>query len=152
MCPNDIFFHKKDISKKIVGIGKFDIIILSGVLSIFSDGEKIIKNLISLLKPNGKIFIFEALNTYSYNLFIKSENLNVAPKSIWFKNMYSTNFIKKVAKKNKKKCKFFKFKLKTKLKKNKTNLNIGWTEYLSGKKIITNGLGIIQNQFWVKIY
>ena len=37
-------------------------------------------------------------------------------------------------------------------KKNKNNLRLGWTEILSGKKIVTNGLGLIQNQFWIKIF
>ena len=46
-----------DISKKIKNVGKFDIIILSGVMSIFDNGDKIMSNLFSILKPNGRIFI-----------------------------------------------------------------------------------------------
>ena len=151
-CPDQIVFKQGDITKKINNLGKFDIIILSGVLSIFDKGEKIIKNLFSILKPKGRIFIFDSLNIYSFNLYIKSEDIKKRKKKIWFKNMYCTKFFEDTAKKFKKKCKFFEFRLKVNLKKNKDNLRLGWTEILSKKKIVTNGLGIIQNQFWVKIY
>ncbi len=152
MCSPNIDFKKGNISKKINNIGKFDIVIFSGVLSIFNDGEKILKNLFSLLKPKGKVFIFDSFNIYSYNLYIKSETKKNNKNIIWYKNMYSTDFIKNFSKKLKKKTIFYEFRLKKKLKKNKKNLNYGWTEFLSGKKIITSGLGLIQNQFWVKIY
>ena len=150
-CSREIRFKRGDISKKINGIGKFDIIIMSGVLSIFNDGEKIMKNLFLLLKPKGKIFIFDSLNINSFNLYIKSEELKKNKKSIWYKNMYCTKFFEIIANKFNKKCDFYTFRLKTNLKKNKKNLRLGWTETLSGKKIVTNGLGIIQNQFWIKI-
>ncbi len=41
-CSKDIKFKKGNIFRGIKGIGRFDIIILSGVLSIFKDGKKII--------------------------------------------------------------------------------------------------------------
>ena len=70
-CPKSIKFMTGDISKKIKNVGKFDIIILSGVMSIFDNGDKIMSNLFSILKPNGRIFIFESLNIYSFNLIYK---------------------------------------------------------------------------------
>ena len=121
-------------------------------MSIFDNAEKVLKNLIKILKPKGKIYIFESLNVYSYNLHIKSETFKKNKKIVWFKNMYSTDFIKKFASKNKKKCSLFPFQLKINLKKNYKNLQYGWTEILSKKKIVTSGLGLIHNQFWVKIY
>ena len=45
ICPKNIVFLKKNISNNNLKIGKFDIIILSGVLSIFKNGEKILKNI-----------------------------------------------------------------------------------------------------------
>ena len=42
--------------------------------------------------------------------------------------------------------------MKANLKRNNKDLSLGWTETLSGRKIVTSGLGLIQNQFWVKIY
>ena len=65
--------------------------------------------------------------------------------------MYSTNYSNDFFRKNKKKYKFYRFRLKKNIKQDKKNLNYGWTENLSGKKIITSGLGLIQNQFWVKV-
>tara|TARA_Y100001958_G_C21058432_1_gene422135 strand:- start:45 stop:746 length:702 start_codon:yes stop_codon:yes gene_type:complete len=152
ICPNNVKFLKYDVLNSNKNLGKFDIIILSGVLSIFSNAEKILTNLIKILNPNGRIFVFESLNLYSYNLYIKSETFKKNKKIIWYKNMYSKDFIERIAKKNKKRCVFFPFKLKINIRKNKKNLQYGWTEYLSGKKIVTSGLGIIHNQFWVKIF
>ena len=77
----------------------------------------------------------------------------VLPNTIvWYQNMYSVEYIKSISKKLKKKCKFFQFRLKSNIKKNKKNLSLRWTEILSGKKIITSGIGMIENQFWIKIY
>jgi ubiquinone/menaquinone biosynthesis C-methylase UbiE len=151
-CSKDISFKKMNVANIKKNVGKFDIVILSGVLSIFSNAEIVLKNLIKILKPKGKIFIFESLNTYSFNLKIKSESFKKNKKIIFYKNIYSTDFIKRFALKNDKKCKFFPVELKINLKKNKKNLIYGWTEYLSKKKIVTSGLGIIHNQFWTKIY
>ena len=151
-CPSQIKFKSGNIGRKINNLGKFDIIILSGVLSIFNNGEKIMKNLFLLLKPKGKIFIFDSLNIYSHNLYIKSEEIKKNKKRTWYKNMYCTDFFKNVSKRFNKKCRFYEFRLSTNLKKNKNNFRLGWTEVLSGKKIVTNGLGLIQNQFWIKIF
>ena len=112
-CPSQIKFKYGNIGRKINGLGKYDIIILSGVLSIFNNGEKIMKNLFSLLKPKGKIFIFDSLNINSHNLYIKSEEIKKNKKRIWYKNMYCTDFFKNISKKFKKKCRFYEFRLST---------------------------------------
>ena len=65
--------------------------------------------------------------------------------------MYSKDFFNRFANKHKMKCSFFPVRLNINLKKDKKNLQYGWTEYLSNKKIVTSGLGIIQNQFWTKL-
>ena len=152
ICPKDIKFSKNDISKKNLKIGKFDFVICCGVLSIFKDGNKILKNLLSQLKPNGRIFIFDSLNKYYYNLHIVAENSRNNKTELFYKNVYSIQFIKKFFLKKKKKFKLIPFYLKTNLKKNKNNYIYNWTENLSGKKIVTSGLGLIQYQFWLKIY
>ena len=150
-CPSEVSFFHKDISKKNLKLKKYDIVVLSGVLSIFKDGKNILKNVLKLVKPKGVIYIFDSLNIYSYNLHIKANKLEKGREVNWYKNMYSTDYIKKFFGKYNKKCKFFQFRMKKNIKKDKSNLNYGWTEILSGKKIITSGLGLIQNQFWVKI-
>ena len=152
ICTQDVIFLKADISKKNLNIGKFDIIICSGVLSIFSKIDVVLKNLLRQLNPGGKIYIFDSYNKYAFNLHIKSKYYGSKKETIFFKNVYSLEFLKKFFSKYKKKIKYFPFTLKINLKKNKRNPIYTWTETLSGKKIVTSGLGIIQYQFWVKIY
>ena len=148
VCSKEIKFIKKDITKEIK-LGKFDYVICCGVLSIFKDGEKILNNLRKLLKPGGKIFIFDSLNKYSYNLHIKATN-SQNKKFLIYKNMYSLKFIQDFYKN--KKNKVYPFFLKKKLKKNNKNYIYNWTEIINKKNIVTSGLGLFQNQFWIKIY
>jgi 2-polyprenyl-3-methyl-5-hydroxy-6-metoxy-1,4-benzoquinol methylase len=148
ICPKEIIFKKKDITKEI-NLGKFDYVICCGVLSIFRNGKKVLANLKKLLKPNGKIFIFDSLNNYSYNLHIKATN-SQDPKFLLFKNMYSVKFIQNFYKD--KKNKVYPFFLKKNLTKNKKNYIYNWTELINAKRIVTSGLGLIQTQFWIKIY
>ena len=150
-CPKNIKFKQINVLKLEKKLKKFDIIVISGVLSIFKNADKILNNLLKILKPKGSIYIFESVNLYSYNLQIKAETYKKNKKIIWNKYMYSTDFFNRFALQHRMKCSFFPIKLRINLKKNKKNLQYGWTEYLSNKKIVTNGLGIIQNQSWIKI-
>lgn len=152
MCSKDIIFKKKNIIRANLNIGKFDLVIFSGILSIFNNGDEILNNLLKLTKKNGKIYIFDSLNEHPFNLHIKSVNTIDKKKNVLYKNMYSIDFIKKYFIKRKKKFKVYPFKLKVNLKKNNNNLILGWTEFLSGKKIVTSGLSLIQKQYWLKIY
>ena len=151
-CPDDIKFKEGDISSKNFKVGKFDYVICCVVLSIFTNGDLVLKNLNKQTKKKGKIFIFDSLNKYSYNLHIKANNLKNAKKDVLYKNVYSLKFIEKFFKKINKKVKIFPFFLKTNLKINKNNFIYNWTEILSKKKIVTSGLGLIQYQFWLKIF
>jgi len=152
MCSKTIIFKNKNINQDNLNIGKYDLVIFSGILSIFSNGNKILKNLLKLTKKNGEIYIFDSLNEYPYNLHIKSETTSGGGKQILYKNMYSIDFISKFFKKNKKKIKVYPFNLKVNLKKNNKNFMLGWTEFLSRKKVVTSGLSLIQKQYWLKIY
>ena len=148
-CPSQIKFKYGNIGRKIDGLGKYDIIILSGVLSILIMEKKIMKNLFSLLKPKGKIFIFDSLNINSHNLYIKSEEIKKNKKEFGIKICIVLIFLR-TFQRSSKKCRFYD--LDYLQKKNKNNLRLGWTEILSGKKIVTNGLGLIQKSFWIKIF
>ena len=152
ICSKDIVFKNKNMNHKNLNIGKFDLVIFSGILSIFNNGNEILKNLLKLTKKDGKIYIFDSLNEYPFNLHIKSVNTFDKKRSILYKNMYSIDFIKNYFARYKKKIKIYPFKLKTNLKKNNKNLILGWTEFLSGKKIVTSGLSLVQKQYWLKIY
>ena len=54
-------------------------------------------------KPGGKIFIFDSLNKYYYNLHIIAENFRNKESDLLYKNVYSLQFIEKFFYKNKKK-------------------------------------------------
>jgi|TARA_B100000767_G_scaffold267415_1_gene286108 SAM-dependent methyltransferase len=151
-CNNDIVFLKKDISKKNLKVGKFDRIILSGVLSIFDNPEMIIKNLLGNLNKNGKLYIFGAFNPNPYNVLVKYEDVkkdkNVY-QSGW--NIFSLDTMKLIAKKNNKKMKAIEFKMPFDIKKRKNDLIRTWTVEFEGKRQWTNGLGIIYHGYWVEI-
>lgn len=151
-CSDDINFLKKDISKKNLKVGKFDRIILSGVLSIFDDPEMIINNLLTNLNKNGKLYIFGAFNPNPYNVLVKYEDVNKDKnihQSGW--NIFSLDTIRKIAKKNNKKMKTIEFKMPFDIKKRKNDLIRTWTINLEGKRLWTNGLGIIYHGYWLEI-
>ena len=150
--PKNIIFKKKSAASSQFSNKKFDYIICCGVLSIFKDGEKILKNLKNNLKKDGKIFIFDSFNKYFFNLDIFAKDYKNKKIRIFQKNVYSIQFIEKFFKRKKMKVKSYPFYLKTNLKKNKKDLIYNWTESASGKKIVTSGLGILQYQYWLKIY
>lgn len=151
-CSSDINFLKKDISKKNLKVGKFDRIILSGVLSIFDNPEMIIKNLLGNLSKNGKLYIFGAFNPNPYNVLVKYEDVNKDKnvyQSGW--NIFSLDTMKLIAKKNNKKMKAIEFKMPFDIKKRKNDLIRTWTVEFEGKRQWTNGLGIIYHGYWVEI-
>ena len=151
-CPKEISFKKKSATAQKFGNKKFDYIICCGVLSIFKNGEKILTNLKNNLKKGGKIFIFDSFNKYYFNLKIFVEDHRNEKFKTFKKNVYSIQFIERYFRKKKMRIEYYPFILKTKLKKNKKNFIYNWTEKFAGKKIVTSGLGILQYQYWLKIY
>tara|TARA_B100000427_G_C15378209_1_gene537628 strand:+ start:48 stop:755 length:708 start_codon:yes stop_codon:yes gene_type:complete len=151
-CPKEISFKKKSAMSEKFDNKKFDYIICCGVLSIFKDGEKILLNLKNNLKQGGKIFIFDSFNKYFFNLKIFVEDHRNEKFKSFKKNVYSIQFIERYFRKKKMRIKYHPFHLKTKLKRNKKNFIYNWTEKVAGKKVVTSGLGILQYQYWLKIY
>ena len=150
----DFIFKKIDINSSKIPNDKFDIIIISGVISIFDDCTKVFNNILKILNKNGRIYIFNHFNKYPIEVFIKYKthdtNSNYL-QSGW--NIHSiekiTNFFKNKGYKLKK----FKFQKTKSMKKNKKDVIRSWTfRDSSGKNIITNGLSIIQDQYWLEIY
>lgn len=150
---NKFNFILKDISKKQNFKDKFDVIIVSGVISIFDNLDTVFKNLKKLLNKNGKIYIFNHLNPFPIEVFIKyqtnDKNRNIL-QSGW--NIHSISKIKNIFKKlSLRKFSIYKFEPKP-FKGKKNDLLRSWTFKLSNKKnLITNGLSIIQKQFWLEI-
>ena len=114
----DIIYKKKDISRKNIKLGRYDIIILSAVLSIFDNPKIILNNLLRSLNTGGKIYIFSLFNPYPYNVYIKYEDYRNAKNILQSGlNNFSLDYIIKFFEKKNKKVKIFPFHMKKKLKK-----------------------------------
>lgn len=153
--PEHIKIYQVDINKKKFNFDKkFDIIIISGVISIFDNYEKPLKNLLKILKKNGKIFIFNHFNQFDIDVYIKyrtrSKNHNIL-QSGW--NIHSINGLKIFFKKYNKKMKVYKFSPEKPFKGKINDPLRSWTfKNKNNENLITNGLSIIQDQYWLKFY
>ncbi len=151
-CHKNTVFLKKDVSKKKFVIGKFDRIILSGVLSIFDDPDPIIKNLLDNLTKKGKLYIFGAFNPNPFNVLVKYEDVRKMKniyQSGW--NIFSLETIRTIAKKYNKKTKIKEFKMPFDIKKRNSDLIRTWTIKHENRRLWTNGLGIIYYGYWIEI-
>jgi phosphatidylethanolamine/phosphatidyl-N-methylethanolamine N-methyltransferase len=152
--PKSINIHKVDITKKIEINEKFDVIIASGIICIFDDYKKPLRGLIKILKPNGRIFIFNHFNKYNIDVFIKyrtrSQNANIL-QSGW--NIHSIKGLEEFFKVHGKKTKVFKFKPKKGFKGKSNDPVRSWTfKNKKNENLITNGLSILLEKYWLKFY
>jgi SAM-dependent methyltransferase len=148
--PKSVILKKINVNTKIKTIDKFDIIICSGVISIFDNLDKFHKNIKKLIKPNGKIYLFGNFNNYDYNIFVTYEDIKLH-KNIrqtgW--NIWSIKTIKEIFKV--KKIKQYPFFIKKNIKKKNNDLIRSWTIKIGGRRFFTNALMFIQNQMWIEI-
>lgn len=150
-CKNKENFFVCDISKKKLNIGKFDIIIIQGVLCYYDDPSVILRNLKNSLNKNGQIFLFDNLNVYpleTYVKYMKTYDKKKVLYSGW--NVHSIDKIKSFFKGKKKST--YKFNIKKNIKKNPTDIMRSWTILLDKKRHFTNAINMIQNQYWLRIY
>ena len=129
---------------------KYDISTCLGVIQIFDDFEKPIKNLIKITKPGGKIFIQTLINDFPIDVNIKyskSKNwLNGRPtyqESGW--NIISKKTITKFLKNNKEVKNFKIYDIKYTYNQNKDLKDPmrSWSVYLNNQKKIMNGLNLL---------
>ena len=66
-----IKFLSGDVTKKDSVSQKFDIITMLGVLSIFDDYNSVIANVLSWLRPRGKLILQNMISDYEIDVFIK---------------------------------------------------------------------------------
>jgi len=149
--PEDIIYKKKNIYKKNAKLGKYDIIIASGIMGIFDNPEIVFNNLYKNLKTGGKIYIFSSFNPYPFNVYIKYDDFKKKKKILRSGyNFFSLDFVKNFFNKKNMNVKIFPFKIKKKLRKRK-NLIRKWTMDVGKSRIMTNGLCVICNQYWLRI-
>lgn len=137
-----------DINKKLNFNQKFDIIICSGLLSIFNNLDKFSNNIKKLSKKNSSIFFFGNFNDYDYDVIIKyfdkNKNKNVLQTG-W--NIWSLKTIRNLFKYRK--IKIYRFYINKRILPRKNDLIRSWTFKFKGKNHFTNGLNLIQNQMWI---
>lgn len=130
---------------------QFDITFMTGVHMIFDEFETPINNLIYWTKPNGKVIISGLFNEYPVDVYIKyKESVNYSTKYFeqgW--NMFSidsiASYLKTIDKI--KSFHFEKFDIDIDLQK-QSDVIRSWTfKDEDRKRIITNGLSIIQQQY-----
>tara|TARA_B100000427_G_C15457506_1_gene572520 strand:+ start:530 stop:1234 length:705 start_codon:yes stop_codon:yes gene_type:complete len=143
---------KIDINaKKLDYSEKFDIIICNGVISIFNDLKNFRKNILKLLKKNGKLYLGSIFNEYNYNIYTQYEDIKNQPKVLqsgW--NIWSIETIKNLFKS--KKIKINRYFSTKNINKNKLDLIRSWTIKINGRRYFTNAVMQIQNKILLKIY
>ena len=129
---------------------KYDVITMLGVLCIFDDYSKVIKNVLSWLNPKGRLILHNMISDYDIDVFVKykpsGEQFNENKlESGW--NILSEKSLSLVAEENNAKIIFSrKFKLNIKLEK-RDDIMRSWTEENKyGEKDIFNALHIRQPQ------
>ena len=68
--PN-LEFVSGDITDKCSVVEEFDVITMIGVLAIFDDYPKVLGNVLSWLKPKGRLILLEMINNFDIDTFVK---------------------------------------------------------------------------------
>ena len=148
--PSDIYLKKFDYNQKQSLNKKFDIIICSGVISIFDNLDIFFKNIKKNIKKNSIFFLFGGFNEYDFDIISGYRDLNskiTNYQSGW--NIWSIKTIKKYFKE--KKIIKHPFEIKFDIKQNKKDLIRSWTIKINKKRYFTNALLSIENQMWLEI-
>ena len=120
----------------------------------FDSFEKCFSNLIYWTKPKGEIFICDLFNPDPVDVRVRyrlSKNYKINNLETGW-NIFSHESIKNFLKKNKnvKSCSFEEFYMPFQLKRQKNPIR-SWTMNMNKKKVMVNGLSIIQRQSVLKI-
>ena len=142
-----------NITNQNLNIGTYDIIFMLGVHSIFDDLNWI-KNINKLMKNDDSVaYIFGMFNQYDIDVLIKSKD---SPNGKhWEKgwNNFSKKSISFESKKNGLGCDFTDFEIGIDIPERADDKLRTWTINLKdNKRLIINGLGLIQNFSLCKLY
>tara|TARA_B100000787_G_scaffold50338_1_gene36252 strand:+ start:3215 stop:4000 length:786 start_codon:yes stop_codon:yes gene_type:complete len=150
------FVKKSATNKKSFEKKKFDKIFMIGVHPIFDSFEKCFSNLIEWTKKGGEVYICDLFNIYPVDVILRyklSKNYNSQTYEAGW-NIFSKESVSQFLKKNKrvKNFSFTQFYMPFDLDINKKDTIRSWTfKNEQKKRIMTNGLSIIQNQILLKI-
>lgn len=133
-----------------------DISMLVGVHSIFDEFETCFNNLIDWTKAGGHVYVFGMFNPYPIDVFVKyrtaEDYANNEVESGW--NIFSAESVSKFLDKHDKVAshRFIPFEIYIDLSKNEADFARSWTmKDEKGKRIITNGLCLLQPQHILEI-
>lgn len=144
-------FFKEDISKKSFEHNeKYDVIILSGVLSIFDELETCFENLIKLKKEDGILLIFSSCNPQEFDVITKIKKVGSSQWESGF-NRFSVNSIVNTLNKLDQSSEVIPFEIPIDLPKQNDPLR-SYTTFVDGKRILRNGLEMFCTQFLFKVY
>jgi len=126
---------------------KFDLIIASGVLSIFDDISKMLNKWINWLKKNSTLYIYGRFNSSDIDTIVYFRNLNYGNKWESGLNAFSLKTVKKFLQRKKVKYKFKKFKLNKDLKKQKNPIRTFTLKLKNSTRIVVNGANILAEHY-----
>ena len=154
--PGVSFLKKNVLNKSSYKKYSFDKIFMIGVHPIFDSFEKCFNNLIYWSKKNGEIYICDLFNPFPVDVILRYKlSANYKSKNYetgW--NIFSKESVINFLKKNKKvkNVSFKNFYMPFDLYPNKKDCIRSWTfKDLSEKRIMTNGLSIMQSQMLLTI-
>ena len=147
--PSNIKLHKLDYNKKQIIKKKYDLIICSGVISIFDDLDIFIKNIKKSLAKNSLLYFFGSFNEYDFDTRVAYKDLNSKIKN--FQSGWNLWSIKTIQRYFNNKIIKHPFEIKINVKKNKKDLMRSWTIKSNKKLHFINAISFLQNQMWLEI-
>lgn len=133
--------------------GLFDIVYMSGVLSIFDEIEPVLKNSLKHLSEKGTLYIWGAFTVDDIDVIIRYRDNKNSPglwQSAW--NMFSLKTIDKILHEEGAYCKAHKFSITTDLNRNHDSPVSSYTLNLEdGSRVIATGGNIIRDFYLLEI-
>jgi len=153
--PNLNVFQGSIEEKKCIESNSCDYITVLGVISIFDQLDEIVSNLISWVKPGGRIFIHGMFNPEPFDVLVKYRNSSMIFTNEKYENGWNIisqdSFLQLVHKYGGKDVLFHPFNISIDLPKKDDPIR-SWTEKLeNGERQIVNGICLKQPQFIAEI-
>tara|TARA_B000000460_G_C21531820_1_gene401158 strand:- start:625 stop:1338 length:714 start_codon:yes stop_codon:yes gene_type:complete len=131
---------------------EFDIVYMTGVLSIFDNYETILENFLKLIKPGGLGYIFGIFNPYDIDAIIKIRHSSSTDEweSGW--NLFSKSSISKTLKENKIEHNFLDWNIDIDIPKHENDPLRSWTlKDKNNLRLIVNGIQLLHTYSLLEI-
>lgn len=147
--PSTIVLERLDYNKKQIIKKKYDIIICSGVISIFDNLDIVMNNIKQSSAKDTFLYFFGSFNTYDFDTRVAYKDLNSKIKN--FQSGWNLWSIKTIQSYFKKKIIKYPFEIKKNVKRNKNDFMRSWTVRVNNKLHFINAISFLQNQMWLEI-